>query len=54
MEGQAAAGCEASCGTRSPIHEHMITDGFTAYIGALEKYGNAVVCWGGISGAFTQ
>jgi len=32
----------------------MITDGFTAYISALEKYGGAVVCRGGISGAFTQ
>lgn len=28
---------------RSPIHEYMITDGFTAYIRALEKYGGDVV-----------
>ena len=33
----------ASNDPRSPIHEYMITDGFTAYIGALEKYGGDVV-----------
>ena len=33
----------ASNDPRTPIHEHMITDGFTAYIGALEKYGGDVV-----------
>ena len=33
----------ASNDPRSPIHEHMITDGFTAYIGALEKHGGDVV-----------
>ncbi len=33
----------ASNDPRSPIHEYMITDGFTAYIRALEKYGGDVV-----------
>ena len=33
----------ASNDPRSPIHEHMITEGFTAYIRALEKYGGDVV-----------
>lgn len=33
----------ASNDPRTPIHEHMITDGFTAYIRALEKYGGDVV-----------
>ena len=33
----------ASNDPRSPIHEHMITDGFTAYIRALEKHGGDVV-----------
>ena len=33
----------ASNDPRSPIHEHMITDGFTAYIGVLEKHGGDVV-----------
>lgn len=33
----------ASNDPRSPVHEYMITDGFTAYIGALEKHGGDVV-----------
>lgn len=33
----------ASNDPRSPIHEYMITDGFTAYIRALEKHGGDVV-----------
>lgn len=33
----------ASSDPRSPIHEYMITDGFTAYIRALEKHGGDVV-----------
>lgn len=33
----------ASNDPRSPIHEHMITAGFTAYIRALEKHGGDVV-----------
>lgn len=33
----------ASKDPRNPIHEYMITDDFTAYIGALEKYGGDVV-----------
>ena len=33
----------ASNAPHSPIHEYMITDGFTAYISALEKYGGDVV-----------
>lgn len=33
----------ASNDPRNPIHEHMITDGFTAYIRALEKHGGDVV-----------
>lgn len=33
----------ASNDPRNPIHEHMITDGFTAYIHALEKHGGDVV-----------
>ena len=54
MGGQADPVCEASYGARSPIHGQVITDGFASYIGALEKYGGAVVCRGSISGAFTQ
>ena len=38
-----AAADFASNDPRRPIHEHMITDGFTAYIRALEKHGGDVV-----------